>query len=103
MSANDPKQTSGGGALAHLCAIGLTQPRRRKGLPSPAGCAERSHCRRHTRGPAQLSLNALFERSINPRPTELLALRHSPLKASVNTLPDHAALKLGKGTADLKH
>src|SRR5271169_1963993 len=45
---------------------------------------------------AQLSLDALFDGGIDPRPTELLALRYGALKAGVNTLPDHAALKLGK-------
>jgi hypothetical protein len=53
----------------------------------------------HAFAGAQLSLDALFERGIDPRPTELLALCHSPPKASVDTLPDHAALKLSKGTA----
>jgi hypothetical protein len=52
---------------------------------------------------AQLSLDALFDGGIDPRPTELLALRYGALKASVHALPDHAALKLGKRAADLKH
>src|SRR6516164_5513517 len=57
----------------------------------------------HALAGAQLRLDALFKGSIDPRPTELLALRHGALEASMNTLPDHAALKLGKRTADLKH
>ena len=36
-------------------------------------------------------------------PTELLALCDRTLKASVNALTDHAAFKLGKSAADLKH
>ena len=52
---------------------------------------------------AQLRLDALFNGSIDPRPAELLALRYGALKAGMNTLPDHAALKLGECTADLKH
>jgi hypothetical protein len=28
---------------------------------------------------------------------------HGPLKASIYSLADHAALKLGKGAGDLKH
>src|SRR5262249_46592436 len=52
---------------------------------------------------AQLSLDALFKRGIDSRPTELLALCDRALKASVDTLPDHAALKLGERAADLKH
>jgi hypothetical protein len=38
---------------------------------------------------------------IDPRPTELLALRDRTLKTSVDALTDHAALKLGKSAADL--
>ena len=57
----------------------------------------------HAFAGAQLSLDALFKRGIDPRPTELLALRHSTLEASVDPLPYHAALKLGESTADLKH
>ena len=51
----------------------------------------------------QLSLDALFKCGIDPRPTELLALCYGALKASMHPLPDHAALKLGKRAADLKH
>src|SRR5262249_14195220 len=36
-------------------------------------------------------------------PTELLPLCDRALKASVDALTDHAAFKLGKSTADLKH
>src|SRR6516164_530149 len=43
----------------------------------------------HAFAGAQLSLDALFERGIDPRPTELLALRHSALQPSMHTLPDH--------------
>ena len=50
--------------------------------------------RQHAFAGAQLSLDALFKRGIDPRPTELLALRYGALKASVDPLPDHAALKL---------
>ena len=35
--------------------------------------------------------------------TKLRALCDRALKASVDALPDHAALKLGEGTANLKH
>src|SRR5215471_4667681 len=41
----------------------------------------------------QMRLDALFKRGIDPRPAELLALRHSALEASVDALADHAALK----------
>src|SRR5215472_8518436 len=51
----------------------------------------------------QLRLDALFHSRIDPRPTELRALCDRALKAGVDALPDHAALKLGKRTADLKH
>src|SRR5215831_14809188 len=51
----------------------------------------------------QLSLDAFLDRGIDPWPTKLLALCDRPLEASVHTLPDHAALKLRKSTADLKH
>jgi len=51
----------------------------------------------------QMSLDAFFKRGIDPRPTELLALRYGALKASIDALADHAALKLGKRAADLKH
>src|SRR6516225_1871271 len=51
----------------------------------------------------QMRLDALFKRGIDPRPTELRALCDRAFKASVDALPDHAALKLGKRTADLKH
>jgi hypothetical protein len=44
---------------------------------------------------AQFRLDALFEGGIDPRSAEPLALRYGALKASMNTLPDHAALKLG--------
>src|SRR5215469_4005042 len=57
----------------------------------------------HAFAGAQLSLDALFKRGIDPGPTELLALRHGALEASVDALPDHAALKLGERAADLKH
>jgi hypothetical protein len=40
---------------------------------------------------------------INPRPTELLALRYGALKASMNTLADYAALKHSESAADLEH
>jgi hypothetical protein len=46
---------------------------------------------------------SIFKRDIDPRPTELLALRDRALEASMDTLPDHAALKLGKSAVDLKH
>jgi hypothetical protein len=36
-----------------------------------------------------LSLDALFDGGIDPRPAELLALRYGALKTGVNTLPDH--------------
>jgi hypothetical protein len=36
-------------------------------------------------------------------PAKSFAVRNGPLKASMDPLPDHAALKLGKGTNDLKH
>jgi hypothetical protein len=55
----------------------------------------------HALASAQLSLNVLFDGGIDPRPTELLALRYGALKTSMNTLPDHAALELGKRAADL--
>ena len=51
----------------------------------------------------QLRLDALFHSRIDPRPTELRALCDRAFKASLDALPDHAALKLGKRTADLKH
>jgi hypothetical protein len=38
---------------------------------------------------SQLRLDAFFKRGIDPRPTELLALRQSALKASKDALPDH--------------
>jgi len=37
------------------------------------------------------------------RPPELLTLFYRPLKPSIDSLADHAALKLGKGAGDLKH
>jgi hypothetical protein len=40
----------------------------------------------HAFADAQLSLDALFHSGIDPRPTELLALCHSALKASVHAL-----------------
>jgi len=57
----------------------------------------------HAFAGAQLRLDALFDGWIDFRPTKLLALCDRPLEASVDAMPDHAALKLGKGTADLKH
>jgi hypothetical protein len=51
----------------------------------------------------QMRLDAHFKRGIDPRPAELLALRDRALKTSVDPLTDHAALKLGKSAADLKH
>src|SRR6516164_1269583 len=51
----------------------------------------------------QMRLDALFKRGIDPRPAELLALCDRALKTSVDALTDHAALKLGKSAADLKH
>ena len=36
-------------------------------------------------------------------PAKCFAVRNSSLKASMDPLPDHAALKLGKGANDLKH
>ena len=57
----------------------------------------------HARAGAQVRLDALFDGWIDFRPTKLLALCDRPLEASVDAMPDHAALKLGKGTADLKH
>src|SRR6516165_7100468 len=51
----------------------------------------------------QMRLDALFKRGIDPRPAELRALCDRALKASVDALPDHAALKLGERAADLKH
>src|SRR6516225_6057799 len=57
----------------------------------------------HAFAGAQLRLDTLFDGGIDFRPTELLALRDRALEASVDTLTDHAAFKLGKGTADLKH
>src|SRR6516164_6884500 len=57
----------------------------------------------HALAGAQLRLDALFDGWINFRPTKLLALCDRPLEASVDAMPDHAALKLGKGTANLKH
>src|SRR5215469_11225743 len=57
----------------------------------------------HALAEAQLSLDTLFDGGIDFRPTELLPLCDRALKAGVDALTDHAALKLGKGTADLKH
>src|SRR6516165_4215317 len=51
----------------------------------------------------QMRLDVLFKRGIDPRPAELRALCDSALKASVDALLDHAALKLGERAADLKH
>src|SRR5262249_24381242 len=48
----------------------------------------------HALAEAQLSMDALFDGGI-----ELLALCDRALKASVDALTDHAALKLGKRTA----
>ena len=50
-----------------------------------------------------LSLDALLDRGIDPGPAELRALCDRALEASMDALPDHAALKLGECTADLKH
>jgi hypothetical protein len=36
-------------------------------------------------------------------PAKCFAVRNGSLKASMDPLPDHAALKLGKGANDLKH
>jgi hypothetical protein len=57
----------------------------------------------HALAEAQLSLDALFDGRIDFRPAELLALCDRALKTSVDALTDHAALKLGKSAADLKH
>src|SRR5215469_15167384 len=55
----------------------------------------------HT-GP-QTILDALFDGRADPRPSERLASLDGALEAGVHALTDHAAFKLGKGTADLKH
>src|SRR5215469_15530449 len=52
---------------------------------------------------AQLRLDALFDGGIDFRPTELLALCDRALEASVDALPDYAALKFPKRAAELKH
>jgi hypothetical protein len=57
----------------------------------------------HAFAGAQLSLDALFERGTDPRPTELFALRDRALEASVDALVDHAALKLGERAVDLMY
>jgi len=47
---------------------------------------------------AQLSLDALFDSRADSRPTECFARLYGPLKASIDSLADHAALKFGRCT-----
>src|SRR5215469_11133003 len=51
----------------------------------------------------QLSLDSFFQCWIDLWPPELFALLYGPLKASIDSLPDHAALEFGKGARHLKH
>src|SRR5215468_6402867 len=51
----------------------------------------------------QLSLDSFFQGLGDLRPPELLTQFYGPLKASVDSLPDHAALEFGKGARHLKH
>ena len=110
MSAFGTKRTSGGGRLSFICDAPSTS-RGHGGerafhllldaLNGAAADAALAGNLQHAFAGAQLSLDALFKRGIDPRPTELLALRHGALEASMDTLADHAALKLGKRAADL--
>jgi len=51
----------------------------------------------------QLSLDSFFQRLIDLRAAELLALFYGPPKPRTDSLPDHAAFEFGKRAADLKH
>ena len=48
----------------------------------------------------QMPLDTLLNSRIDLRPSELLALLYGPLKLGVDSLADHAALELGKSSAD---
>jgi hypothetical protein len=61
-------------------------------LNGPATNAKLAGNLQHALAGAQLSLNAFFDGSIDPRPAELLALRYGAFKTGVHALPDHAAL-----------
>ena len=50
-----------------------------------------------------MTLDSLFEGWSNLWAPKLLTLLHGPLKPGVDSLADHAALKLGKGSRNLKH
>jgi hypothetical protein len=51
----------------------------------------------------QLILDSFFQGLGDLRPPELLTQFDGPLKAGIDSLPDHAALEFGKGTRHLKH
>ena len=53
--------------------------------------------------PLKLGTGAFNGGRVIEWPAKCFAVRNGPLKASMDPLPDHAALKLGKGADDLKH
>jgi hypothetical protein len=74
------KRTSGGERhWLYLCAVGLTRPRRRKAfhllLDALNGAAADAALASTFSMPLPVR-DALFKRGIDPRPTELLALRY---------------------------
>jgi len=62
-------------------------------LAGPAADAAVAGNLQHAFAGAQLR-DALFERGIDPRPTELLAMRYGALEASLDALADHPAFEL---------
>jgi hypothetical protein len=52
--------------------------------------------------PLKLGTGAFKGAGVIEWPTKCFAISHGPLKASMDPLPDHDALKLGKGADDLK-
>src|SRR5262245_28944265 len=51
----------------------------------------------------QLTLDSFFQGWADPWPPELFVLLYGPLEARMDSLADHAALKLGKCACNLKH
>jgi hypothetical protein len=51
----------------------------------------------------QLALDSFFQCWADLWPPELFALLYGPLEARMDSLADHAALKLGKSARHLKH
>jgi hypothetical protein len=70
-----------------LCAVGLADERAFHLLPDAlngaAADAALAGNLQHAFAGAQLSLDALFKRGIDPRPTELLALRYGALRPAL--------------------